>query len=128
MSGPISRRASRRFRESGRLDVASTLSPSRSFLHTLNYVPRTDWTLLSSSLRFLYLDPVLQYHLQEQAPALIGRSIIDLVHPDEQHAAQRDLSDVLQTGNLDGTLTRFVSISTDRLPFANVNPFYASFP
>ncbi|KZV62911.1 hypothetical protein PENSPDRAFT_657764 [Peniophora sp. CONT] len=67
---------------------------------------RCYWTLLSSSLRFLYLDPVLQYHLQDQASSLIGTSIIDLVHPDERHAAQRDLSDVLQTGNLDGTLTR----------------------
>ncbi|VDB88418.1 unnamed protein product [Peniophora sp. CBMAI 1063] len=67
---------------------------------------RCYWTLLSSSLRFLYLDPVLQYHLQDQASLLVGRSIIDLVHPDEQYAAQRDLSDVLQTGNLDGTLTR----------------------
>ena len=34
-------------------------------LHTLNHRLRKDWTLLSSSLRFLYLDPVLQYHLQD---------------------------------------------------------------
>ena len=122
MSGPISRRASRRFRESGRLDVASTLSPSRSFLHTLNYVPRTDWTLLSSSLRFLYLDPVLAHHLREQADALIGKSLLQFVHPDEQASAEQDLGGVLESRTLHGSVTRYASPLPFPSPLAPVFP------
>ncbi|KAI0701196.1 hypothetical protein BC835DRAFT_1324261 [Cytidiella melzeri] len=67
---------------------------------------RCYWTLLSTDLRFLYLDPVLAYHLQEQAAALIGKSLLQFVHPDEQASAEQDLGGVLESRTLHGSVTR----------------------
>lgn len=69
-----------------------------------------DWALLSSSLDFLFLDPVLTYHLREQASLFLGRSLLDFVHPEEQDLARRDLGDVLDERALYGSVTRYVSV------------------
>ena len=66
----------------------------------------SDWALLSSSLRFLFLDPVLRYHLREQAPRFLGCSLLDFVHPEEQDLARRDLGEVLDERALYGSVTR----------------------
>lgn len=68
-----------------------------------------DWALLSSDLQFIYLDPVLNYHLGEQAELLVGKSLLSFVHPDEQASAKRDLGSVLETKTLHGSVTRCVS-------------------
>ena len=62
--------------------------------------------LLTSSLHFLALDPVLTYHLQEQASAIIGKPLLDFVHPEEQASAKYDLKCVLQDNTLHGSVTR----------------------
>ncbi|KAI0264492.1 hypothetical protein BC834DRAFT_937825 [Gloeopeniophorella convolvens] len=67
---------------------------------------RCYWTLLSSDLRFVYLDPVLSYHLVDQADLLIGRPLLEFVHPDEQTSAKNDLGNVLSTRALHGSVTR----------------------
>ncbi|TDL25453.1 hypothetical protein BD410DRAFT_784439 [Rickenella mellea] len=67
---------------------------------------RCYWTLLNSSLHFLALDPVLTYHLQEQAPLLLEKCLLDFVHPEEQASARHDLGGVLQERTLHGTVTR----------------------
>ncbi|KAH8826380.1 hypothetical protein DL96DRAFT_1280951 [Flagelloscypha sp. PMI_526] len=68
---------------------------------------RCYWSLLTyPSLSFSYLDPVLQYHLQDRAPMLLGRSLLDFVHPEDQDYVRRDLGSVLQTGNMYGSETR----------------------
>ncbi len=67
---------------------------------------RTDWTLLTSDLVFLYLDPVLASHLGEQAHLLVGRSLLDYVHPDEKASAKVDLGAVLESRTLHGSVTR----------------------
>ncbi len=69
-----------------------------------------DWALLSSNLQFLYLDPVLASHLQEQADLLVGKSLLAFVHPDEQASAQQDLGGVLESRTLHGSVTRYVRI------------------
>ena len=69
----------------------------------------SDWTLLSSDLHFVYLDPVLSYHLVDQADLLIGRPLLDFVHPDEQTSAKNDLGNVLTTKALHGSVTRYAS-------------------
>jgi hypothetical protein len=69
----------------------------------------SDWTLLSSDLRFVYLDPVLSSHLVDQAEDLIGRSLLEFVHPDEQASAKTDLGNVLSTKALHGSVTRYAS-------------------
>lgn len=72
--------------------------------------------MLSTDLRFLYLDPVLAYHLREQADALIGKSLLQFVHPDEQASAEQDLGGVLESRTLHGSVTRYVYALTFRLP------------
>lgn len=71
-----------------------------------------DWALLSSDLHFIYLDPVLASHLQEQAELLVGKSLLSFVHPDEQASAKQDLGNVLESRTLHGSVTRCVIIST----------------
>ncbi|EIW57305.1 uncharacterized protein TRAVEDRAFT_59041 [Trametes versicolor FP-101664 SS1] len=67
---------------------------------------RCYWTLLTSDLVFLYLDPVLASHLGEQAHLLVGRSLLDYVHPDEKASAKVDLGAVLESRTLHGSVTR----------------------
>ncbi|KAI0064785.1 hypothetical protein BV25DRAFT_1869046 [Artomyces pyxidatus] len=67
---------------------------------------RCYWTLLSADLNFIYLDPVLSHHLSDQADSLIGKSLLDFVHPDEQASAKHDLGNVLQSRTLHGSVTR----------------------
>ncbi|KAF9521679.1 hypothetical protein CPB83DRAFT_778335 [Crepidotus variabilis] len=67
---------------------------------------RCYWTLLSSDLHFIYLDPVLCYHLEDQQEALVGKSLLSFIHPDEQASAKHDLRDVLDSGSSHGSVTR----------------------
>ncbi|KAF8071733.1 hypothetical protein FPV67DRAFT_1667202 [Lyophyllum atratum] len=67
---------------------------------------RCYWALLSSELQFIYLDPVLQSHLEEQAELLVGKSLLSFVHPDEQASAKNDLGGVLESRTLHGSVTR----------------------
>ncbi|KAJ7475802.1 hypothetical protein FB451DRAFT_1244826 [Mycena latifolia] len=67
---------------------------------------RCYWSLLSATLQFIYLDPVLAYHLGAEAQELVGKSLINFVHPDEQSSAQQDLGSVLESRTLHGSVTR----------------------
>ncbi|KIJ51338.1 hypothetical protein M422DRAFT_26755 [Sphaerobolus stellatus SS14] len=67
---------------------------------------RCYWTLLSSALEFLYIDPVLRGNLGPQADSIIGRRLLDFVHPDEHTSAQQDLRKVLESRTLHGSVTR----------------------
>ena len=75
----------------------------------LTTVVTADWSLLTSDLTFLYLDPVLAAHLGEQADRLVGQSLLAYVHPDEQESAKADLGAVLESRTLHGSVTRYVS-------------------
>jgi hypothetical protein len=70
----------------------------------------TDWAMLSADLDFIYLDPVLQSHLEEQAESLLGKSLLTFVHPDEQASAKQDLGGVLNSRTLHGSVTRYVPL------------------
>ncbi|KAF9450343.1 hypothetical protein P691DRAFT_476612 [Macrolepiota fuliginosa MF-IS2] len=67
---------------------------------------RCYWALLSADLQFIYLDPVLAYHLDAQADLLVGKSLLSFVHPDEQASAKTDLRSVLDSRTLHGSVTR----------------------
>lgn len=71
---------------------------------------KLDWCFLSPELRFLYLDPVFTTHLEEQAPALLGRSLLEFLHPDEVESAQVDLGNVVRSRILHGSVTRCVVV------------------
>jgi hypothetical protein len=68
----------------------------------------TDWALLSANLDFIYLDPVLSHHLDGQRDALIGKSLLSFIHPDEVASAQDDLRKVIESKALHGSVTRYV--------------------
>jgi len=83
--------------------------PAPSFTSTKLLAVNIDWTLLSSELDFIYLDPVLASHLGEQADGLVGKSLLAFVHPDEEASAKKDLSTVPESRSLHGSVTRSVS-------------------
>jgi hypothetical protein len=64
--------------------------------------------MLSADLQFIYLDPVFESHLEEQAELLVGKSLLSFVHPDEQASAKQDLGSVLDSRTLHGSVTRYV--------------------
>ncbi|RDB25524.1 hypothetical protein Hypma_006509 [Hypsizygus marmoreus] len=103
--------------QNGRLRMPSSSYPA--YNHSSSYSPdhspvtlpkvgqtRCYWALLSSELQFIYLDPVLQSHLEEQAELLVGKSLLSFVHPDEQESAKVDLGGVLESRTLHGSVTR----------------------
>jgi hypothetical protein len=73
---------------------------------SLSFSP--DWALLSSDLQFIYMDPIFTAHLEEQADALIGKSLLAFIHPDEQASAKHDLGNVVNSRTLHGSFTRCV--------------------
>ncbi|KAF8311979.1 hypothetical protein DL93DRAFT_2044679, partial [Clavulina sp. PMI_390] len=55
-----------------------------------------DWVLLDAQFRLLFTDPVLTCHLKEQAQPMIGRSLLEFIHPDERGSASRDFDVVVK--------------------------------
>lgn len=72
----------------------------------LNWSHVLDWALLSTDLQFIYVDPIFQFFLKEQASHIIGKSLLQFIHPEEQSTAQRDLGNALNSKTLHGTITR----------------------
>ncbi|KIJ67065.1 hypothetical protein HYDPIDRAFT_109065 [Hydnomerulius pinastri MD-312] len=82
--------------------------PGDPMAHNLPKVGETRcyWSLLSSDLHFIYLDPVLASHLDDQAGLLIGKSLLSFVHPEEQATARGDLAEALEQRTMHGSVTR----------------------
>ncbi|KAI5985362.1 hypothetical protein EDD15DRAFT_2476516 [Pisolithus albus] len=76
--------------------------------HDLPKVGQTHcyWSLLSSDLSFIYLDPILASHLDDQASLLLGKSLLCFVHPEEQETARNDLTGALEQKTMHGSVTR----------------------
>ncbi|GAA5968126.1 hypothetical protein JCM3765_005858, partial [Sporobolomyces pararoseus] len=84
---------------------SSTATPSSSyFSHSFTSPPlsgsedipklgsiRCYWTILSPSLDYVYLDPLLEHHLGDQARQFLGSNLLDFVHPDERDQLAEDL-------------------------------------
>ena len=84
--------------------VVSAVPDTRSNIQADRH--STDWALLNEDLRFLFLDPVLNHHLEEQGPALLGHRLLEFVHPDELQSATVDLKAMLDSRTLHGSVTR----------------------
>ncbi|KAK4055054.1 hypothetical protein OIO90_003395 [Microbotryomycetes sp. JL221] len=52
---------------------------------------RCYWCILTPSLDFAFLDPVLHTHLGAESKLFIGTNLLDYVHPDERDALANDL-------------------------------------
>ncbi|KAG8908506.1 hypothetical protein FRB99_005865 [Tulasnella sp. 403] len=76
---------------------------------------RCYWALLSSHLTFVFLDPVLQMHMSSQGPLLAARCILDFIHPDEVDSARKDLRQVLDAKEVNGSVTRALGAAPDSL-------------
>ncbi len=78
---------------------------------------RCYWALLSADhsqgngptgekLHFVYLDPVLQQHMAEQAERLVGSDFYDYVHPEERDRVCDDMHKIVESRTLFGSVTR----------------------
>ncbi|KAJ3983949.1 hypothetical protein F5890DRAFT_1554489 [Lentinula detonsa] len=73
---------------------------------------RCYWALLSADLEFMYVDPVMQSDL---GGTVVGRSLLEFVHPDEQTTAQLDLRLVLESKIVHGSITQSAYILVQRV-------------
>ncbi|KAF5367429.1 hypothetical protein D9758_003673 [Tetrapyrgos nigripes] len=83
---------------------------------------RCYWALLSSELCFVYLDPVLQSHLEDQASALLGQSLLSFIHPDEQASAKADIGESLDSKVPSITRASFCRLSCVRRMLGHDGP------
>ncbi|SOV07127.1 uncharacterized protein UDID_01348 [Ustilago sp. UG-2017a] len=78
---------------------------------------RCYWALLSANhskgngatgekLHFVYLDPILQQHMAEQAQGMIGSDFYDYVHPEERDRVSDDMQKIVESRTLFGSVTR----------------------
>ncbi|KAI5478202.1 GATA-binding transcription factor [Pseudohyphozyma bogoriensis] len=88
---------------------------------------RCYWCIMSPSLDFLYLDPVLYTHLNDEATLLLGTNLLDYVHPDEAENLGKDLvgDNGIQEGGVFGSVTtcRYSRISRIRKLMGAQNPY-----
>jgi hypothetical protein len=65
---------------------------------------RCYWCILSPTLHFVFVDPILHTHLEEQSKAFIGSNLLDYVHPDERQSLREDLMPkVGDAGGIEGS-------------------------
>ncbi|GAC99052.1 hypothetical protein PHSY_006649 [Pseudozyma hubeiensis SY62] len=78
---------------------------------------RCYWALLSADyskgngptgdkLQFVYLDPVLQQHLDQQSASMVGSDFYDYVHPEERDRVIDDMQRIVESRTLFGSVTR----------------------
>ncbi|TKY85188.1 hypothetical protein EX895_006268 [Sporisorium graminicola] len=78
---------------------------------------RCYWALLSADhskgngptgekLEFVYLDPILQQHMAEQASQMVGSDFYDYVHPEERDRVCDDMQKIVESRTLFGSVTR----------------------
>ncbi|WRT68518.1 uncharacterized protein IL334_005494 [Kwoniella shivajii] len=81
-------------------------------LVTPSYIPlppNQDGTIQSGSrleLEFVHPDPMLGFHLAKQKLSMMGRSVIEFIHPAEREQARRDLTNAISADDLQGSVTR----------------------
>lgn len=75
---------------------------------------RCYWAILSRSLQFVYLDPILHDHLGGEVPLFLSCNLLDFVHPDEVASLKLDLLPVegvvsgVEAAGVFGSVTRCV--------------------
>ena len=88
-----------------------------------HFGPILDWSLLSSELSFVYLDPVLASHLDDWETSLIGKSLRVGLYPFRRaNTACTDLTDALEKKTTYGTVTRSVHLISLRFRYLD-HPF-----
>lgn len=74
---------------------------------------RCYWSILSPSLDFVFVDPILHTHLGEEMSNFMGSNLLDYVHPEEVASLKADLvsgggigSGGVESGGVFGSVTR----------------------
>ncbi len=57
-------------------------------------------------LQFVYLDPILQQHMAEQAGQMVGSDFYDYVHPEERDRVRDEMQKIVESRTLFGSVTR----------------------
>lgn len=83
-------------------------TPTRALGRTRCY-----WSILSSNLDFVFLDPILHTHLGDESCLLLGTNLLNYIHPDEQENMRDDLvsresesGGGVESGGVFGSVTR----------------------
>ncbi|RXK35270.1 hypothetical protein M231_07468 [Tremella mesenterica] len=94
------------------MSIASDDSTSSTGVPRLGGV-RCYWALVTPrqthdrlELVFVHPDPVLGAHLARQQYSLMGRGVIEFIHPAEREQARRDLANAIAVDDLQGSVTR----------------------
>ncbi|KAM0752942.1 hypothetical protein T439DRAFT_354408 [Meredithblackwellia eburnea MCA 4105] len=75
---------------------------------------RCYWCILTPSLEFAFLDPILHTHLESESSKFIGSNLLDYVHPEEVERLRADLvadnnaagAGGVESGGVFGSVTR----------------------
>ncbi|WVQ80147.1 hypothetical protein IAT38_002252 [Cryptococcus sp. DSM 104549] len=57
-------------------------------------------------LEFVHPDPILDVHLSKQKVSMMGRGVLEFIHPHEREQARRDLLSAINADDLQGSVTR----------------------
>ncbi|WVN86251.1 uncharacterized protein L203_101412 [Cryptococcus depauperatus CBS 7841] len=57
-------------------------------------------------LDFVHFDPILDAHLSKQRGSVVGKGVLQFIHPYEREQARRDLLNAINADDLQGSVTR----------------------
>ncbi|WVQ72101.1 hypothetical protein IAR50_001646 [Cryptococcus sp. DSM 104548] len=72
------------------------------------YTPHRDPTITTPrlDLEFVHFDPILDAHLSKQKMSMMGRQVLEFIHPHEREQARKDLTSAISADDLQGSVTR----------------------
>ena len=87
---------------------------------------RCYWAILTPSLEFVVVDPILETHLGDEVGRLMGTSFFEYAHPDDRDLMRQDLLGG-DGGGLHGSVTqcRYARVATIRQRLGCEDPYWA---
>ncbi|ODO11145.1 hypothetical protein I350_01748 [Cryptococcus amylolentus CBS 6273] len=72
------------------------------------YTPNPDPAITTPrlDLEFVHFDPILDAHLSKQKMSMMGRQVLEFIHPHEREQARKDLTSAISADDLQGSVTR----------------------
>ena len=87
---------------------------------------RCYWAILTPTLEFAVVDPILETHLGDEVSKLMGTSFFEYAHPDDRDLMRQDLLGS-RGGGLCGSVTqcRYARVATIRQQLGCADPYWA---